>query len=163
MRPIRIASAIGTACLAISGGWPSAGFAASLQASNSPVVHASREDCEIIVEIGKAKAAWGAAGPDEPFAIDGVQPDGSTYREDCPWADLGVGAPSVATYAPGTQDFGIDRPVYSPDGKTATAGLNFVVINEKEGMAPFASASTCTLVKVEGRWKLRDCTQNFIT
>jgi hypothetical protein len=131
--------------------------------SRPPVVHASREDCEIIVEIGKAKVAWGAAGPDEPFAIDGVQPDGSTYREDCPWADLGVGAPTAATYAPGTHDFGIDKPVYSPDGKTATARLNFVVINEKEGVAPFASGSTCTLVKVEKRWKLQDCIQNFIT
>jgi len=127
------------------------------------IVHASREDCEIIVEIGKAKAAWGAAGPEEPFAIDGMQPDGSIYREDCPWADFGVGPPRAATYAPGAQDFGIDKPVYSPDGKTATARLNFVVINEKEGVAPFASGSTCTLVKRGGRWKLQGCTQNFIT
>jgi hypothetical protein len=131
--------------------------------SGPPVVHASREDCEIIVEIGKAKAAWGAAGPDEPFALDGVQPDGSTYREDCPWADFGVGAPTAATYLPGAQDFGIDRPVYSADGKTATARLNFVVISDKPGVAPFASGSICTLVKVKGRWKLHDCIQGFIT
>jgi hypothetical protein len=131
--------------------------------SSPSIVHASHEDCEIIVEIGKAKAAWGAAGPDEPFAVDGPQPDGSIYRQDCPWSDFGVGAPTAATYAPGTQDFGIEKPVYSADGKAASARLNFVVINAKKGVAPFASGSTCTLVKIEGHWKLQDCTQNFIT
>jgi len=127
------------------------------------IVHASREDCEIIVEIGKAKAAWGPNGPNEPFAIDGAQPDGSLYREDCPWTELGVGAPTAATSKPGASAFGIDKPVYAPDGKTATAALDFVVIGETPGMAPFTSVLTCRLDRVDGHWKLRDCQQDLIT
>jgi hypothetical protein len=127
------------------------------------IVHASREDCEIIVEIGKAKAAWGPNGPNEPFAIDGVQSDGSVYREDCPWTELGVGAPTAATGKPGTSAFGVDKPVYAPDGKTATAALDYVAISGTAGMAPFASVLTCTLDRVDGRWKLRDCRQDLIT
>jgi len=128
-----------------------------------PVVHASREDCAIIIEIGKAKAAWGAAGPDEPFAIDGTQPDGSIYREDCPWKEFGVGAPTAATGEPGSQAFGVDKPSYSPDGNTATANLDYVAIGQKGGPPPFTSVLTCTLDKVDGHWKLRDCRQELIT
>ena len=125
------------------------------------IVHASREDCEIIVEIGRAKAAWGASGPVEPFAIDGTQPGGGIYREDCPWDELGVGAPIAATGKPGPA-FGVDKPVYGPDGDTATANLDFIVV-PKARQAPFTSVLSCTLDKVGGRWKLRDCKQALIT
>lgn len=140
-------------------------FALLMQASaqETRIVHASHEDCEIIVEIGKAKAAWGPKGPNEPFAIDGVQSDGSIYREDCPWKELGVGAPTAATGEPGTSGFGVDKPSYSPDGNTATAALDFVVIGQKNGERLFASVLTCMLDKFDGHWKLRDCRQKLIT
>lgn len=134
---------------------------AALQAPR--VLHASREDCQIIVEIGRAKAAWGLNGPDEPFAVDGSQSDGSVFREDCPWKKLGVGTPKVATAQPGTSAFGVGKPSYSQDGKTATASLDFVSISGQKNIAPFVSMLTCTLDKVSGHWKLRDCRQDFIT
>jgi hypothetical protein len=127
------------------------------------ITHASHEDCEIIVEIGKAKADWGPNGPNQPFAIDGVRSDGSIYREDCTWRDFGVGNPTAASGKPGTSAFGVDKPSYSSDGNTATTALDFVVIGQAGGSPPFMSVLTCTLDKVSGHWKLRNCEQELIT
>ena len=41
-------------------------------ASGGPTVEdASLSDCEILVQVGRAEAAWGQSGPNQPFVDEG--------------------------------------------------------------------------------------------
>jgi len=135
---------------------------ASQAVAPAPVIHhASKDDCEIIVAIGRAKVGWGDKGPDEPLFIDGPLPDGSDYREDCSWHGLGVGDPVPGTPGKGN-GFGIDKPVYGPDGATATTQLSFTVFSASN-QRPFLQELSCKLTKRDGHWVLDSCEQGFIT
>lgn len=126
--------------------------------ADTTVQEASADDCAIVVEIGKSQAAWGPNGPNQPFFIEGQQKDGSTYRQQCPWNALGVGAPTPATPGNG---FAIDKPVYGDDGATAEADVNFVAW-AGPGTAPFISVRHCELRKRKGQWRLKKCVQGPI-
>ncbi|CAN5618491.1 hypothetical protein BH10PSE5_BH10PSE5_13510 [soil metagenome] len=51
---------------------------------------ASASDCAIVVAIGRAQAAWGAIGPNQPLVDEGPLSDGTIYRQACDWRALGV-------------------------------------------------------------------------
>ncbi len=128
------------------------------------IERASADDCEIIVEIGKAKINWGAKAPEYKFFPEITRTDGGTYLEDCPWTELGVAAPVV-----GTPDavfaFSISRPVYS--GTQATADIAERVLHEPspdgKQYAPFVEMEICTLEKRGGHWHLVACKLGLIT
>jgi hypothetical protein len=134
--------------------------AVSLAASVPQVAHATTEECAVIVEIGRSRAAWGASGPNQAFVIDGPEQDGTSYREDCNWQAFGVGAPSQPQNA--DPRFAISRPRFGSDMKTATAELQFVA-PRGPAVAPFVSIEMCELRKHEGHWKLVACAQGPIT
>jgi hypothetical protein len=142
-----------------------AGLAAAIlvaPAATPTIVRASSEDCEVIAAIGRAEAGWGRDGPDEPFVVDGEAPNGGIYREDCDWRALGLGPPTPAG-AQGAR-FAIERPTYSTDHTSATAGVNFIVLPPPgQSVAPFIQTRTCRLEKREGRWRLLSCKTTAIT
>jgi hypothetical protein len=137
-----------------------AAVAAQAALGSPEIIHASADDCAVIVAIGRSQVQWGEHGPNEPFFVDGALPDGADFREDCPWRSLGVGDPVPARQ--GALGFAIDRPIYGADGKSATAALSFTAFSKKN-VTPFASVETCSLVKQGGGWTLVKCVQNLIT
>mgnify|MGYP000031662677 FL=1 len=126
------------------------------------VVHASADDCAIIVAIRKAQAAWGLKGPNRPFVVEGQGPDGIIYRQDCDWAASGVGPPVVQKLGEPGPRFAIGRPVYGVGRKTAEADISFVAWAGR-GTVPFMSAEHCTLKRSRGAWRVVKCEQGIIT
>jgi hypothetical protein len=129
--------------------------------SAGTVVHASAEDCEIIVEVGKAKLNWGTAAPVYAFFPEFDLPGGRVYREDCHWKELGLAEPVIGS--PSSQKgFFISRPAYS--GTRATVELEMTVRPpEGQRIGAFIEADICTLEKRVGHWRLMECRLKFIT
>jgi hypothetical protein len=124
-----------------------------------PIVHASAEDCAVIVSILQSRAAWTANGPNTPLVIDGKQSDGSLYRQDCDWKALGVGDP--IPIGPDRARIGIERPAYGANGVTATAGVSFFAPRGRTAPA-FMAVWTCRLRKTGTTWEVADCVEGAI-
>ena len=137
-------------------------FALVIAGPERAVVHASADDCAIIVEIGRAQAAWGPKGPNQPFLVEAQGPNGSVYRQECDWAALGVGAPVLAKIGEPGPRFAVERPVYGAGRKTAEADVNFIAW-AGPGTAPFISILHCRLRTSRGVWHLVKCEQGLIT
>lgn len=125
---------------------------------DAQVSHASSDDCEIIVEVGKAKVNWGFAGAEYAFYPVFDLPGGGTYVEDCDWHKFGVGAPTRGG-PDSTSGFFITRPFCAGDQAT----VHFQYFLKGKNGASFMEAETCTLEKREGRWHLLKCDLNAIT
>jgi hypothetical protein len=136
---------------------------AQLAATSAAVVEtASASDCEILVEVGKSEAGWGADGPTEPFVDVGPMPDGVHYRQACDWKTLGVGAPTIVDpKRPGLR-FAMEKPVYADDGQTAQADLNFIFTGGPSDRL-FISVRHCALRRVGDHWRLVQCQAGPIT
>lgn len=127
-------------------------------AEPAPLVHASADDCAVIVAIGKSELKWGAGAPRAAFLRDFVLPDRSTYREDCPWKELGVAEPTIGD-AQSAAAFSITRPAY--EGNRATAWFQYSVaeLHEPSGTSipPFLEREECTAQKGSAGWRLLGC------
>ena len=79
------------------------GRSVDLPAAEPPIVHASSDDCEVSVAIGKDKLDWSATTPpkyalisesqeysDEHKSNIGKLPPDRRYVADCSWNDFGV-------------------------------------------------------------------------
>ena len=131
--------------------------------------HATADDCEIFVEIGKSKLNWTATEPpkyalvpesqeysDEHKSNIGKLPPDRRYISDCSWQDFGVTPPAIATRDT-RQSFNFDRPVYS--GALARATLTILIVTPESG-ARLTLRSTndlCTLEKRDNHWQLTTC------
>jgi hypothetical protein len=123
---------------------------------------ATPSDCEIVVEVGRAEAGWGAAGPNQPFVDEGPLPNGTIYKQKCDWRALGVGAPKILTPGQTGPRFAIEKPIYSEDGRAARTSFNFFIW-PGPGTAPFFSIRHCSLRMAGGHWHLVSCEQGPIT
>ncbi len=132
-------------------------------ASGGPTVEdASLSDCEILVQVGRAEAAWGQSGPNQPFVDEGPLPSGVLYRQRCDWRALGVGPPTLLKPGQTGPRFAIEKPVYSEDGRSAQTAVNFMSW-AGPGTAPFLSIRHCSLRIKDGHWHLIRCEQGPIT
>jgi hypothetical protein len=126
-----------------------------------PVAHASADDCEIIVAVGKAKLNWGAAPPAQAFFPESNREDGSPWVADCAWKKFGVADPVIGT-PDSPSGFSLSPPVY--DGNTASVDFQtFVAPPKGQHYAPFMSTDTCKLERRLRHWRLIECSVKLIT
>lgn len=125
----------------------------------SVVEHASAEDCEIIVEVGKAELNWGKNSYDTRFYPDWDRPRGGKYTEDCPWKKLGVAPIFVDTK--NRSSAYITRPIYAGDNATVEFGSR---VESGTQIPPFLSLEKCKLHRNSwGHWHLVACELSMIT
>ena len=117
---------------------------------------ASPDECAVIVAVGRARMGWGDKPPASGFHPDAPLPGGGVYREACPWRQLGVADPVLATAAT-PQGFAISRPVFDAARTHATVDL------ETTAKPRFAEVQTCKLEKTAGRWRVVSCDVTLIT
>ena len=79
--------------------------AVAVATTRQPVVHASAEDCAVIVEVGRHALGWGTAEPLATY-LDADGDNGTVFREVCQWRKLGVPTPTfVAANVTGNMIF----------------------------------------------------------
>lgn len=146
---------------------PALGLAVlQLAASPAPTVHASADDCAVIVGIGKAELGWSAnsagAWPFFPtYDLDG----GGTYVEDCPWRALGVAPPAIGALS-SARGSAITRPVFADGGMTATAELTTTIAGKDASgrpVPPFIEDRVCKLERRGNTWQVVSCDTAAIT
>lgn len=127
----------------------------------APVAHASADDCEVIVAVGKSKLNWGAAPPAQAFFPESNRQDGSPWVADCAWKKFGVADPVIGT-PDSPSGFSLSPPVY--DGDTASVDFQtFVAPPKGQHYAPFMSIDTCKMERRFRHWRLIECSLKLIT
>jgi len=141
---------------------PAAASAQSAQPQPAaPVAHASADDCEIIVAVGKSELNWGTAPPAQAFYPAFDRQDGSPWVADCAWKNFGAADPVIGT-PDSPSGFSISPPVYS--GDTASVDLHtFIAPPKGQHYAPFMSIEACKLERRLGHWRLIGCSLRAIT
>jgi hypothetical protein len=136
--------------------------APAVAAPAAPVIHASADDCAVIVEVGKHALDWGAKPPRYDFFPEIPLDGGGTFVEDCPWAKLGVAAPIIGSPKSST-GFAIFRPVYDASGSRATMLLSTSMRVIGSDRPPFLEMQACIVAKTEGVWRFVKCQTSAIT
>ena len=113
------------------------------------IIHASAEDCAVLVAAMTSEFGWTRNGPNGPIYFDEKQSDGSIYRLDCPWKSLGVDPPRIAD--PFTSGLLLHRPSYQPSGLGACVFASDKIYSPPDG-TPTTAIAPIDLEKRDGRW-----------
>jgi len=135
-------------------------LAAAGAAAAAPTVHASADDCAVMVEVGRHALDWGAKAPAYDLFADTPIDGGGTYLADCAWTKLGLAPPTAGSPA-STKGFAFFRPTY--DAGRTHASVELQTTMRAASMPPYLSVQVCSAAKTGGRWTFTGCRTTAVT
>lgn len=125
---------------------------------------AADDTCQIVALLGRVLLGWGTTPPDNSQFVIFYRPDGGSYVEQCPWAEMGIEPP------PGQPDMDNMRyftePRYHDGGLAAeVAFITKLVARDAAGrpQPPYINQVNLTVRKVDGAWTLAGQRQGPVT
>ena len=124
-------------------------------------VHASDDDCKIIVGVGKKVMGWSDKPPTSILFTEYDIAPGQVYVEDCDWPKFGVAAPHIHREQDddaSSPSFYITRPAYS--GSHAETDINIYLPGHDDkgnALRPYMRREHCEFERNGGEWMLTTC------
>ena len=132
------------------------------QGSAQTVVHASEDDCKIIIGVGKKVVGWSDKPPTSVlFAEYDIAP-GQVYVEDCDWPKFGVAAPHIHREQDddkSSPSFYVARPAYN--GSHAETEIDIYLPGGRDdkgnALRPYMRREHCEFERNDREWTLTKC------